>query len=280
MATTTSTDDLPDGEALPGEQLNVDKMPGHWLLARMGKRVLRPGGVELTQQMLSGLAIAGDDIVVELAPGLGATARLTLAMRPKKYIGIERDPKAAAHVRKLIDTSRDEIIGGNASDSGLTDQSCDVVYGEAMLTMQLPSQRAKIVGEAFRVLRPGGQYAIHELGLKPDDLDESTKSKILNEVSAAIKVGARPLTVSEWCRVLEGEGFAVAPGSIVTAPMHLLEPRRVFRDEGFFRTLRIATNVLRTPAARNRILAMRRVFRRYGDHLCAISMIGRKPTST
>jgi len=29
------------------------KMQGHWLLARMGKRVLRPGGLELTSQMLN-----------------------------------------------------------------------------------------------------------------------------------------------------------------------------------------------------------------------------------
>lgn len=30
-------------EALPGEGLDFSKMPGHWLLAQMGKRVLRPG---------------------------------------------------------------------------------------------------------------------------------------------------------------------------------------------------------------------------------------------
>lgn len=27
---------------LPGEGLDASKMPGHWLLARLGKRVLRP----------------------------------------------------------------------------------------------------------------------------------------------------------------------------------------------------------------------------------------------
>ena len=30
---------------LPGVALAAEKMPGHWLLARLGKRVLRPGGV-------------------------------------------------------------------------------------------------------------------------------------------------------------------------------------------------------------------------------------------
>ena len=32
------------------EELDTTKMPGHWLLARLGKRVLRPGGRELTRQ--------------------------------------------------------------------------------------------------------------------------------------------------------------------------------------------------------------------------------------
>jgi len=39
-------------DGLPGNGLDSAKMPGHWLLSRLGKRVLRPGGLELTRQML------------------------------------------------------------------------------------------------------------------------------------------------------------------------------------------------------------------------------------
>lgn len=39
---------------LVGEGQHPDKMQGHWVLARAGKRVLRPGGLELTRQMLDG----------------------------------------------------------------------------------------------------------------------------------------------------------------------------------------------------------------------------------
>ncbi|MFP4173650.1 MAG: SAM-dependent methyltransferase, partial [Candidatus Hydrogenedentota bacterium] len=35
----------------------MERMPGHWVLAQMGKRVLRPGGMELTRAMLEALAI-------------------------------------------------------------------------------------------------------------------------------------------------------------------------------------------------------------------------------
>ena len=44
---------------------------GHWVLAKLGKRVLRPGGLELTRKMLSALSIGEEDDVVEFAPGLG-----------------------------------------------------------------------------------------------------------------------------------------------------------------------------------------------------------------
>ena len=30
---------------MPGEGLDYSRMPGHWLLAQMGKRALRPGGI-------------------------------------------------------------------------------------------------------------------------------------------------------------------------------------------------------------------------------------------
>ena len=87
--------------------MDAAKMPGHWLLLRLGKRVLRPGGVELTRRMLDGLNIQPDDDVVEFGPGLGVTARLTLARKPHSYVGIERDENAARIVRDTFKASGD-----------------------------------------------------------------------------------------------------------------------------------------------------------------------------
>jgi hypothetical protein len=70
---------------LPGAGQHLDKMQGHWVLARAGKRVLRPGGIELTRQMLDALAIGPQDRVVEFAPGLGITARMVLRKHPLTY---------------------------------------------------------------------------------------------------------------------------------------------------------------------------------------------------
>ncbi len=262
-------------DAIPGATLDMAKMPGHWLLARMGKRVLRPGGLELTRQMLDGLAITASDAVVEFAPGLGVTARLALERQPLAYTGIERDEAAAAHVRRLLTNPGYRCLIGTAEETGLASESASVVYGEAMLTMHTSGQKARIVREAYRILKPGGRYGIHELSLTPDNVSEAIKEMVMRDLSAAIHVGARPLTASEWRAVLEAEGFRVQ--AKFAAPMHLLEPKRMVQDEGLGRALRILFNILRTPAARRRILAMRKVFHTHADNLAAIALVAVKP---
>ncbi len=240
----------------------------------MGKRVLRPGGLELTLRMLDALGIRTSDDVVEFAPGLGVTARATLARGPHSYIGIERDEDAARLVRRYLSGESRQCLVGRAEETGLADGSANVVYGEAMLTMQTAAQKKSIIAEAARVLRAGGRYGIHELSLMPDDLHDAIKSEIQQALSDAIHVGARPLTAKEWQALFAGQGFVVE--TQINAPMHLLEPRRFVRDEGLPRTLRFLWNVARTPAARRRILAMRATFRRYAEHLTATAIVAVK----
>jgi hypothetical protein len=257
---------------LPGQTLQTEKMPGHWLLARLGKRVLRPGGVELTQRMLDALNVHSQDKVVEFAPGLGLTAKLVLQHRPATYTAIERDEAAANLVRRYLSGRQQRCLVGNAEQTNLPAESATVVYGEAMLTMQTPETKARIVGEAWRILEAGGRYGFHELCLVPDTLDERIKKKIALALLQAIHVGARPLTVSEWKSLVATAGFSVQAEA--TAPMHLLEPRRLLRDEGAIGALRFLWNVARDHEARRRVLAMRRTFRRYRVHLAAVMIVG------
>ncbi|MGH8024243.1 MAG: class I SAM-dependent methyltransferase, partial [Limisphaerales bacterium] len=217
---------------LPGADLGAGKMPGHWLLARLGKRVLRPGGLNLTRQLLESLAIQPDDWVVEFAPGMGATARMTLKSNPKSYTGIEDDEAAANSVRCFLDGPRQQCLVGSAENTPLPDQAATVVYGEAMLTMQGTGQKHRIVQEAARLLKPGGRYGIHELCLTPEDLDAQVKQEIERALSQTIHVGARPLTAAEWRAVLEAEGFKVQAEA--RRPMRLLEPDRLIQDEGLW----------------------------------------------
>ena len=97
-----------------GNGLKTEKMPGHWVLARLGKRVLRPGGMELTRRMLRMINVQHDDDVVEFAPGMGITARLTLESSPASYTAIERDPAAAKVVSGYLHGERQRCVVGSA----------------------------------------------------------------------------------------------------------------------------------------------------------------------
>lgn len=253
---------------------DLGKAQGHWILARMGKKVLRPGGRELTTKLVDSLEIGPKDDIAEFAPGLGFTAALALQCHPSSYTGIELDADAAALLHKRLGGPGRVIVRGSATATGLPGACMDKVFGEAMLTMQADYRKQEIVREAHRILRPGGRYAIHELGLTPDTIGTMHKATVQRDLAMTIRVNARPLTGPEWTRLLEREGFAVR--HIAVSPMRLLELGRMVDDEGFLRTLRIGLNILRHPVALRRIMDMHRVFREHRTNINAIALMAVK----
>jgi len=259
---------------MPNADRKISKTPGHWVLAQLGKKVLRPGGKELTLKMLDGLNIQSTDRVVEFAPGMGFTARLCLNQSPKTYTAIEQNDQAANIVRSYLDGNNQTCIIGNAQATPLKDKAATVVYGEAMLTMQTDQRKSEIMAEAARIIESGGRFGIHELCIVPNDIELGKKQIIQKEVTQTIQHPAKPITPSEWKQLMEDNGFNIEYE--VTAPMHLLEPKRMIDDEGFFGFLSIVKNIILKPEAKKRVLDMRRVFRKHRHHLAAITLVAIK----
>ncbi|MDO4880582.1 MAG: class I SAM-dependent methyltransferase [Capnocytophaga sp.] len=253
----------------------LNEKQGHWILAKLGKRVLRPGGRELTEILIKNLNISPSDDVVEFAPGLGLTAALTCTNKPHSYTGVDINEEATKIVRKKIHYDKAKIIIADASNTTLPDACATKVYGEAMLTMQPLEHKKAIIAEAFRILKSGGYYGIHELALKPDDVSEEIKQEIFKELSSSIRVHARPMTASEWISLLEEQGFKVK--NVAHNPMLLLERKRIFQDEGIFRGLKFLINLCLHRELRVRVLKMRGVFRKYLEQLEGISIVVEKP---
>ena len=258
---------------LPSTDRYDDAVQGHWLLARLGKRVLRPGGVELTRTLLANARLTDAD-VVELAPGLGRTAAEIVELGPRSYRGIDQDARAVQAVRPIV-AGYGDVRTADAAHTGLPTGSADVVVGEAMLTMQGDRTKDAIITEAVRLLRPGGRYAIHELALTPDDLAGHIRTNIRRALARSSKVNARPLTVAEWRGRLVLHGLVV--DTVETTPMALLRPRRLVADEGLCGALRFARNLLTHPDARRRVLAMHSTFRANRKHLTAVALVAHKP---
>lgn len=256
----------------PFAHLTVAKMPAHWLMARLGKRVLRPGGIEMTRWLLDELHIGQDDNIVELAPGLGRTARELLARRPRSYVGVEREPEALALAERAV-AHRGvpaRIVRADAAKTSLPDGCASVVVGEAMLSMHPEAKKLAIATEAHRLLRPGGAYAIHQLAVT----DAARQAEVERDYSDCIHVGVRVGTVDQWKAWLEPLGFEVT--RVQTAPMRLLETSRLIDDEGPLGAARFALNALRVPGAMRRLLAVRAVFRKHEPHVRAVAMVARR----
>ncbi|MFV0252607.1 MAG: methyltransferase domain-containing protein [Beutenbergiaceae bacterium] len=265
-----------EAHGIPQSNRPIESVQGHWLLARLGKRVLRPGGLELTTSMLRQADPRGAD-VVEFAPGIGRTAAMVMDTAPASYVGVDNDADAVRLVTEVV-APRGRCIQADAHATGLDPESADLVIGEAMLTMQGDRAKREIIAEAARLLRPGGRYAIHELGLMPDDAPASVKDEIKRDLAQAIRVNARPLTVPEWSQLLEQAGLEVEWTQ--TAPMALLQLRRNLADEGLVGTLRIIGRALFNSKARARVLHMQATFRRHADHLCGVALVARRPLTS
>ena len=261
-------------DLIPGNNIPIEKAPGHWVLARLGKRILRPGGVELTHAMLDKLALAPGDRVVEFAPGLGASTRLCLAKSVESYTAIDRDSDVLARLQARFKDSRARFLLANAHATSLADGVATVVYGEAMLSMQTEPEKLRIIQEAARILAPRGRYALHELCAVPDDIDSAVLDEMQADLSRSVHHAVRLSTARRWRELLKSAGFTVVEE--LHSPMHLLEPRRILSDEGMPRALKILMNVCRDREARKRMLGMRAMFRKHHANLQAIALVSRK----
>lgn len=264
-----------EDNALPFASRKAEDTPGHWLLARLGKTVLRPGGRHLTEKLVTAVPVKGSD-VVEIAPGVGLTARLLVEQQPSSYVGIEDDPNAAQLTSDVL-AGRGDVINTNAKQTSLESSSKDLALGEAMLTMQTDKSKDEIVSEVVRVLRPGGRYAIHELALVPDEINEEIATDMRRDLARSIKVNARPLTIGEWKDLMVRNGLVVE--TVLTAPMSLLKVSRVIADEGILGTLRIGRNFLRDKDARKRVIIMWKTFHKHRHSMKAVALVARKPVS-
>lgn len=252
-----------------GGDVALARMPAHWMLGRLGKKVMRPGGLQLSLRMIDALDIQPDDDVVDFWPGLGVTTQRMLARGPHSYLAVERGAAEAARVRQVM-REGDECLVVPAHRTGRLDASASVAYGEALLTLEPAARKVDTVAEAARLLRPGGRYGIHELLLTPDGLSEAAKQDIERTLTRVLHVGARPLTESEWRRLLEHGGFAI--DTVETGRMLLLDIPTFVADEGWGGTLAFLGRSLAHPSVLPRITEIWNVFRRYRDNLGAIAV--------
>jgi SAM-dependent methyltransferase len=251
---------------------DISKLPAYLLLAKLGKKVLRPGGIAFSKELLSTIPITRKH-VSEFAPGRGATANLIIRKGPSSYMGIEHHMDFASQLQ--FENSNHKVMVGSMTKTGLPSNSYDVIVGEAFLSLQHDETKQEILREAYRLLKPGGFYMLHELSVVSGNLSEESYQKLLQEMRSVLKVNAAPLRTGQWKRLCREIGFSIQRS--FQRPMALLNPERLIEDEGAMNVLRIVWNMIRTPGAYTRIRSIRSMFTKHEGELAAIGLILQKP---
>lgn len=244
-------------------KLNFETASGHQLLAAAGKKTLRPGGRVATEQLFQWAGFQPGETVLELASSFGDSA-IALAQRYNlRIVGIEQNPesvaRASANIAAAGLSDQIQIIEGDIFHLDRLSEKFDYVLAEAILTMQSPSGKAKILTGVRDRLKPGGKFLSHELAV------HNREAEIHRALAEAIRVNAAPLSEMNWIAACETAGLTVQQHHM--GAMNLLNPQQMVRDEGAIATARIVWNILTQPPLRKRVLAMRHVFQKYQQDL-------------
>ena len=145
------------------------------------------------------------ETVLDLGSGAGGDV-LIAARRVApggRAIGLDMTPEMLDLARRnAADAGVDnaEFVQGYLEQVPLPDASIDVVISNCVLN--LAADKAVVLAEAARVLRPGGRFAVSDVVADPD-MDEATKA----DMAAWTGCIAGALTTEEFTAALTSAGF-------------------------------------------------------------------------
>lgn len=250
--------------------LNLATAPGHQVLAAAGKKILRPGGRKATEQLFTWANFQPGETVLELAASFGESA-ISLAKRfDVRVVGIEKNPASVAKARENVKNAGLEdkitIIEGDIFQLEAITEKFDYVLAEAILTMQSPAGKAKVLQTIQSHLKPTGKFLSHEMLVK------GNKSAVYQTLSQTIRVNSQPLTVEEWQSTWATAGLTIQQHK--TGAMGLLNLGQMIRDEGVLGTVKIWSKILTNTPLRQRVWQMRQSFQKHRKDLGYIVFVG------
>jgi arsenite methyltransferase len=137
---------------------------------------------------------AGADVLIS-ARRVGPTGRAIGLDMTDEMIELARGNAREAGLENV------EFLKGYIEEIPLPDNSVDVVISNCVLN--LSGEKPKVIGEAARVLRPGGRFAISDVIADPD-MDEATRAD-MRQWTGCI---AGALTGQEFEQALAAAGLA------------------------------------------------------------------------
>jgi len=103
-----------------------------------------------------------EDRVVDFGCGWG-TFEFALAERVREIVGVDFSSRSIDFCRKELERTpapNVSFLHADAGDTGLAAGSVDLVVAADLFEHLYPDDSARVAREAFRILRPGGRFAV------------------------------------------------------------------------------------------------------------------------
>ena len=182
------------------DQKHIDFLEDIW-----GEGFLSPGGAEEVRRVLDGVAIEGKR-VLDIGSGSGACAVLIAKEYGAAHVtGIDvEDPVCDAARRRVEQAGAADTVTIEKVSPGpfpFPDESFDVVFSKDSI-IHIPD-KAAMAADAFRVLRPGGQFAASDWLISHD----GEPSQQMQDYIRAEDLDFAMSSPTTYARAMEEAGF-------------------------------------------------------------------------
>ncbi len=258
-------------EKIYTKEKNMKRIPGHNLLARLGKTRLRPGGKNTTDWLIEKANLNGEMKILEVACNMGTTLTQLARTHNAEVVGVDMNEmaleKAKQNVKQQGLEDKVTIKFADARELPFPDETFDVIINEAMLTMLNNEDKQKAINEYYRVLKKGGVLLTHDIDFPEDDED------FIMELRRVISVPATPLKQEEWLNMFKKSGFTIS--DVDRGNMIFLSERGMLVDEGYERMMKIYENAVKDECY-EQFLEMKKFFLDNEHRLFYLGIVSKK----
>lgn len=253
-----------------GTDSSVPALNVYDFFAKLGKRVINPGGIAGRNRLLAALDIQPGSRVLEIGCGSGHTACYLAERFHCQVTAVDLSAGMIAAARQRVTKAglQAQVRCETADIAGLpfAEHSFDYVIVQAVLMFV---DKARALTEIQRVLKPGGQFGAIEFAWHqppPDAVRDGTHQVC----------GCRVLefhTCDEWASWLQRLRYQGVQSQ--EHAFALLSIPGFVRDEGIINCLRILSRVLRQRGSIPRMVEIWGHFARHRAHFCYVLMTAR-----
>jgi arsenite methyltransferase len=198
------------------------------------------------------------EVVLDLGSGAGFDCFLAANKVGSngKVIGVDMTPEMLKKARENAEKSgytNVEFRRGEIEDLPVADNSVDVVISNCVIN--LSPDKKKVFQEAFRVLKPGGRFAVSDIVLLKD-----LPEKIKNSIEAYVGCISGAIHKDHYLQLLKDAGF-----SDIT----------VTNETSY--QLDVVINKSRTQALLEETGTTQEEFKKLGGSFVSIKVMGKKP---